>query len=332
MKDKDNKIIIYSAPDKGVEIEVKVNDDTIWLSTEEIAKLFGVNRPAITKHLSNIYKSGELNERGTCSILEHMGGEKGQERLYKTKFYNLDAIISVGYRVNSKKATQFRVWATSTLRKYLLDGYIIDRIKIADQEKKLFEIQQMVAMIKEKSQQRELAGHESELLDIINEYTRSLVILNKFDENKLKIGKVSRYIRFELTEEEYGVVLKKIVKIIKQEQNVSTLFGQEVGNKIKGILGSINQTFDGKELYNSIEEKAAHLLYFIIKDHPYGDGNKRIGSMLFLYFLQRNGYLYGQNGQVKINNNTIVALALLVAVSDPAEKDSIIALIVNLIH
>jgi len=332
MKNEPNKMIIYSAPDKGVEIEVKVEDDTVWLSAEEIAELFGVNRPAITKHLSNIYKSGELQEKSTCSILEHVGGEKGKERAYRTKIYNLDAIISIGYRVNSKKATHFRVWATNTLRDYLVNGYAINQSRLLEQERKLLEIQQTVALIKEKSQRRELMGHESELLDIINEYTKSLVILNKFDQNKLKIGKVNRYIKFELNEEEYKVVLGQIVTIIKQEQSVGSLFGKEAGNKIKGILGSINQTFDGKELYNSVEEKAAHLLYFIIKDHPYGDGNKRIGSMLFLYFLQRNGYLYGRNGELKINDNTIVALALLIAVSEPKEKENVIKLLVNLIR
>lgn len=332
MKDQNNKIIIYSAPDKGVEIEVKVDDDTIWLSVEEIAKLFGVNRPAITKHLSNIYKSDELNERGTCSILEHMGGEKGQERVYQTKFYNLDAIISVGYRVSSKKATQFRVWATTTLRRFLVDGYTINQKRLAEQEQKLLEIQKTVALIQEKSQHEELTGHEKELLDIISDYTRSLVLLDSFDRNQLTIGKVHKYIKYQLTYEEQQEIVLSIQKNYGGKTGISELFGQEREEKMKGIIGSISQTFDGRELYDNIEEKAAHLLYFTIKDHPFADGNKRIGSLLFIYFLRRNSYLYKKSGEVKINDNAMVALALLIAVSEPREKDKIIKLIVNLIR
>lgn len=330
MKDKTNKIEIYSAPDGRVEIKAKVINDSVWLSQEEISKLFGVTRQSVTRHLNNIYKTEELSEKSTCSFFEHIG-EMRENRVYQTKLYNLDAIISVGYRVNSKKATQFRVWATTTLRRFLVDGYVINQKRLAEQEQKLLDIQKTVALIKEKSEARELAGHEHELLEIISEYTKSLVLLSRYDEGTLKVGKVNRYIRFQLNEDEYVEAKAKIVELVSREQQTGELFGRELGNKIKGIVGSINQTFDGKELYSSIEEKAAHLLYFIIKDHPYSDGNKRIGSMLFLYFLRRNGCLYKSSGEVKINDNTIVALALLIAVSDPAEKDSIINLIVNII-
>lgn len=328
MTKKEDKIIIYSSPDRGVVIEAKLENDSIWLNQNQIAEIFGVNRQAITRHLLNIFRTDELKEKSVCSILEHTGSDG---KTYQTKFYSLDAIISVGYRVNSKKATQFRVWATTTLRKYLIDGYAINQKRLAEQEKKLTEIQKTVALIRAKSDERELIGYEHELLELINEYTKSLVLLNKFDENTLKIGRVNRYIKYRLDEDEYAEAKKEIVELVAKEQKVGDLFGQEIGNKIKGIVGSINQTYDGKELYGSIEEKAAHLLYFVIKDHPYNDGNKRIGSMLFLYFLQRNGHLFRENGEAKINDNAMVALALLIAVSSPAEKDNLIKLIVNLI-
>ncbi|OQB06140.1 MAG: Fic/DOC family protein [bacterium ADurb.Bin212] len=329
MNKKDEKMIIYSAPDKGVEIKIKLDHDTIWLTKKQIAELFNVDRTVVSRHINNIYKSEELERKSTCAKIAHVLDKR--DRSYESEIYNLDAIISVGYRVNSKKATQFRVWATTTLRKYLIDGYAINQKRLAEQEKKLTEIQKTVALIRAKSDERELVGYEHELLELINEYTKSLVLLNQYDEGALKIGKVNRYVKFQLTEDEYLEAKRKIVELVSKGKRAGELFGREQGNKIKGIIGSINQTFDGKELYDSIEEKAAHLLYFIIKDHPYSDGNKRIGSMLFLYFLRRNGCLYKTNGGVKINDNTIIALALLVAVSDPAEKDSIINLIINII-
>ncbi len=330
MNDTSNKIIIYSAPDGGVEIKTEIKNDTIWLTQEEIARLFGVKRPSVTRHLNGIYKNEELSEKSTCSFFEHVGKQR-EKRTYRTKFYNLDAIISVGYRVNSKKATQFRVWATTTLRKYLVDGYVINQNRIAEQEQKLLEIQRTVELIREKSKTRELIGHEKELLDIISEYTKSLVLLNKFDANNLQIGKVNRYIRYELTYDDQQEIVESIRENYGGKDGFSQLFGQEREDKIKGILGSISQTFEGKELYESIEEKAAHLLYFTIKDHPYMDGNKRIGSILFIYFLRVNGHLTKKNGEPKINDNAMVALALLIAVSNPVEKENIIKLIINLI-
>lgn len=330
MKDKENKIVIYSSPDKGVEIKTEVRDDTIWLTKKQIAELFSVDRSVITRHISNIYKSQELERKSTCAKIAHVVEKR--DRTYESEFYNLDAIISVGYRVNSKKATQFRVWATTTLRKYLVDGYAINQKRVADQQKKLLDIQRTVELIREKSKFRELEGHERDLLDIVGEYTKSLVVLSDYDENKLSLGKVNRYIKYRLDDAEYQTVSEQIIAEMRKKYRLGDLFGQSRGDKIKGIIGAISQTFDGRELYQSIEEKAAHLLYFIIKDHPYADGNKRIGSMLFLYFLRRNSYLLKKTGETKINDNAMVALALLVAVSNPADKEGIIKLIINLIR
>lgn len=325
-----NEIKIYSFGKNNIQLEVKIKDETIWLSQEQIAGLFAVNRQAITKHLNNIFSDEELKENSVCSILEHTAKDG---KKYKVKFYNLDAIISVGYRVNSKKATQFRIWATNTLKKYLVDGYAVNEKRLLEQSKrKLQEIQDIVLMIKEKSSYEELTGHEKELLDIISEYAKSWKIFDSYDKDKLKIGKVNKYLKFELSYENYAGLIGKIQSELKKKQKVAGMFGVEIGDKIKGILGSINQTFDGKDLYSSIEEKAAHLLYFVIKDHPFADGNKRIGSMLFLYYLQKNNFLYRERGERKINDNAIVALALLIAASSPREKDNLVKLVINLIQ
>lgn len=329
MKETDNKIIIYSSPDKGVTIQTEIKDDTIWLTKKQIAELFSVDRSAISRHINNIYKSQELEQKSTCAKIAHI--LKKRERSYESETYNLDAIISVGYRVNSKKATQFRVWATTTLRKYLIDGYAINQKRIAEQERKLLDIQRTVELIRQKSKFHELEGHERDLLDIVSEYTKSLVLLHKYDESSLTLGRVNRYLKYRFDEAEYEQISQSVIASVRKKYKLGDLFGAERGDTIKGIVGAISQTFDGKELYASIEEKAAHLLYFVIKDHPYADGNKRIGSMLFLYFLRRNSFLLKLSGEPKINDNAMVALALLIAVSNPAEKDNIIMLICNLI-
>ena len=320
-----NKIVIYSSPDREVEIQTEMHDDSIWMRQDQIAQLFGADRTVITRHLNNIFREGELDQKSNVQKMHIANSDR------PVKFYNLDAIISVGYRVNSKKATQFRVWATTTLRKYLVDGYSINQKRVAEQERKLLDIQRTVELIREKSKFRELEGHEKDLLDIVSEYTKSLVLLNKFDEETLTLGKVNRYLKYSFDADEYGNASRQIIKAMRKNYRLGELFGAERGDVIKGIIGAISQTFDGRELYESIEEKAAHLLYFVIKDHPYADGNKRIGSMLFIYFLRRNNHLLKRSGEPKINDNAMVALALLIAVSNPAEKENIIKLVVNLI-
>ena len=320
-----NKIVIYSSPDREVEIQTEMHDDSIWMRQDQIAQLFGADRTVITRHLNNIFREGELDQKSNVQKMHIANSDR------PVKFYNLDAIISVGYRVNSKKATQFRVWATTTLRKYLVDGYSINQKRVAEQERKLLDIQRTVELIREKSKFRELEGHEKDLLDIVSEYTKSLVLLNKFDEETLTLGKVNRYLKYRFDADEYGNASRQIIKAMRKNYRLGELFGAERGDVIKGIIGAISQTFDGRELYESIEEKAAHLLYFVIKDHPYADGNKRIGSMLFIYFLRRNNHLLKRSGEPKINDNAMVALALLIAVSNPAEKENIIKLVVNLI-
>src|SRR3990172_2918267 len=315
MKDKEFKkgdVFIYKST-QGPEIQVKLEKDTVWLDAHLISRLFGVNRPAVVKHINNIYKTKELDKISTCSILEQVAADG---KIRKMNLYNLDMIISVGYRVNSKQATQFRIWATNVLKNYLLKGYALN-------QKQLLEA-------KEKSKHELLTGQEHEILNLLAKYSKTLTLLEQYEKEKLVLAEKGRA-KFVLDYEQAQIIIKEVKKELIAKKEASDLFGLESGDRFKGILSAIYQTFDGKELYPSLEEKAAHLLYFIIKDHPFTDGNKRIGSFLFIYFLDKNNYLYKDSGEKKINDNALTALALLMAVSDPKEKDKLIKSITNLL-
>jgi prophage maintenance system killer protein len=322
----ENKIIIYSSG--KVNVKIKLDDETIWMTQKQIAELFNVNIPAVNKHLGNIFGSKELDEKSVVSKMEITAADG---KMYNTSVYNLDAVISVGYRVNSKKATQFRIWATNTLKRHLVDGYTVNEKRLIEQKERFQEIRETILMIGEKAKFEELSGHEKDLLDVIAEYAKTWELLNKFDKDKLGIGKVHKYTKFDLSYENYQSIIGQVRKNASKIEKGNTLLGVENGEKMKGIVGAISQTFGGEELYPSIEEKAAHILYFTIKDHPFVDGNKRIASLLFVYYLEKNNHLY-RGEEKKLNDNAIVALALLVATSNPREKDNIVKLIINLIN
>jgi death-on-curing family protein len=329
---KKGEIIIYKSED-GPKLEVRLEEETVWLTQKQIAMLFDTQRPAITKHLNNIFKSGELDEEVVCSILEHTtqhGAIKGKTQTQKVKFYNLDAIISVGYRVNSKRATQFRIWATKTLKEHLIKGYTLNEQRLLQTQNTLKDLQETIALFHEKARHELLAGQEQEILSLLSNYAKTLTLLEQYDKEKLALKKGGKE-KFILQWEEAKEVIKNIKQELITKKEASELFGQENNEKFKGILGNIYQTFGGKELYPSLEEKAAHLLYFIIKDHPFIDGNKRIASFLFIYFLDKNDYLYRPSGEKKINDNALTTLALLIALSNPDEKDKFIKLITNLL-
>ncbi len=324
---KRGEIVIYQTPDKKVKIDVSLENETIWLTQAQIALLFGVNRPAVTKHLKNILKEKELDEKSVCSILEHTA-QDGKK--YKTQFYNLDAIISVGYRVNSKRATQFRIWATNTLKNYLVKGYAINEKRLLEAQNKFKELQTAIDFLKKKSGNELMVGQEQEILNLLADYSKTLTLLEQYDTEKIPLAKQGKG-KFVLDYSVAEKIIAGVKKELAEKKEASELFGQDNGEKLKGIVGNIYQTFDKKELYPSIEEKAAHLLYFIIKDHPFVDGNKRIASFLFIYFLDKNNYLYKESGEKKINDNALVALALLIAVSDMSEKEKLIKIITNLL-
>lgn len=324
---KKGEIIIYKTSKNEVGLSVHFIDETVWLTQNQIALLFGTQRPAITKHLNNIFKSRELSKNAVCSKMEHTAFDG---KIYKTQFYNLDAIISIGYKVNSKRATQFRVWATKTLRDHLLKGYTINEKRLLEAKEKFQELQTAISFLQEKSKKELLSGQEGEIFNLLSNYAKTLTILEQYDKGKLadKKGGVSKFVL------KYNDCLKIISELKKElliKKEAGDLFGQERGGSFEGIINGLYQSFGGKELYPSIEDKASHLLYFIIKDHPFSDGNKRSAAFLFVYFLDKNNFLFKNNGERKINDNALVALALLVAESDPKEKETMVKIIKNLI-
>lgn len=314
-------IEIYRTPN-GTDIQVKLDHETIWLDAHLIASLFEVNRPAIVKHIQNIYKSKELDQNSTCSILEQVAAD-GRKR--KMNLYNLDVIISVGYRVNSKQATRFRQWATQRLKDYLVQGYAIN-------QKRLDELGKMVHLIEQSGKSEALQLQEVKgLLEILSRYTKSFVLLNQFDSHSVQTGKLSENITYEITYDEAKAAIAELKKQLMAKNEATELFGNEKDESFKSSLQSIVQTFDGKYLYPSIEEQAAHLLYFVVKNHSFTDGNKRIGAFLFIWFLEKNKHRFKKSGELKINDNGLTAIALLVAQSKPEEKEIIIKLIISLI-
>ena len=323
------EIVIYRSPE-GPEVKVTFQDESVWLMQKEIAELFGTQRPAITKHLRNIYKSSELSEKSVCSILEHTAKDG---KIYKTQYYNLDAIIAVGYRVNSKRATNFRIWATKTLREYVTRGFVLNEKRLKEaRTAKLKELESAVKLLQGAAESNRLRGYEGDLLKIITDYTSTWLLLNKYDQGQLEIENVTTKLASPLAYDEAMKAVASFGKRLIVQKQAGEIFGKEYEGKFKAILGSINQAFGGQDLYRSVEEKAAHLLYLTIKDHPFVDGNKRIGSLMFLLFLIENRYLFNRKGERKITDNTLAALSLLVAESRPEQKDVMIKLIVNLIN
>src|SRR5688572_13701365 len=329
MDNKKGEILFYKTEDGKSRLDVRLEDETIWLNQKQIAELFGTQRPGITKHLSNIFKTKELAEKTVSSILEHTAKDG---KIYKTKFYNLDAVISIGYKVNSKRATQFRIWATQTLKDHLIKGYTINEKRLQEQQEKWKELQQTVEFLKRTVGKKELNNKETQgLLEIISQYTRSFVLLSKFDNESLEVTSSEKKLTYEIKYKEAVTAIEELKKNLLGINEASDLFGRQRDEGFKSLLLSVVQTFGGEYLYPTIEEQAAHLLYFVIKNHPFADGNKRIGAFLFIWFLQRNKHLLRKNNDSKINDNALVALALLVAQSDPSTKDLMVKLIMNLI-
>jgi death-on-curing family protein len=318
-----NEVIIYKTPDKQTQIEVKFEGDTVWLSQQQLATLFKQTKQNISLHINNCFKEKELHKSLVVkeSLTTAADGKK-----YKVKYYNLDVIISVGYRVKSTRGTQFRQWATQKLREHFVQGYTVNQMRLK-------QLQQTIQLIEKGGKAETLSLTEAKgLLEIIANYTQSFVLLNQFDSQKLTTEKLNENITYEI---QYDEAIKAIAELKKQliaRKEASELFGNQKDDSFAGILGSIVQTFGGEYLYKSIEEQAAHLLYFVIKNHPFSDGNKRIGAFLFIWFLEKNRHRFKKSGELKINDNGLVALALLVAQSDPADKELMIALIINLIN
>lgn len=324
-----SEIQIFTTKDGKTEIEVQLDNETVWLNQYQLESLFETDRTSVNRHISNIYKTEELEEKSTCAKIAQVQKEGDREIKRKIKYYNLDVIIAVGYRVNSKRGTEFRIWANKILKDFLIKGFSINEKRLSKQNEQLQELKESVKILGNIVNQNELSSGESiGLLKIISDYSFALDILDQYDYQTLKIEETSGQEKYQLT---YDEAIKQI-RLVKQKYGNSELFGREKDNSFKSSVSTIYQTFDGKDLYPSIEEKAANLLYLVTKNHSFSDGNKRIAAFLFLYFLERNGILYHENGEKRIADNALVALTLMIAVSKTEEKDTITKIIVNLIN
>ena len=318
-----NQIEIYQTKDNQTEIQVRLDNETVWLSQKQMAMLFDCSTDNISLHLKNIFKTKELNPD---SVTEEFSVTATDGKKYKTKHYDLDTIISLGYRINSQRATQFRQWATQRLKDYLVKGYTIN-------QKRLDELGKMVQLIERSGNKENLQITEAKgLLEILSNYTTSFVLLNQYDSHSLLTEKLNENITYEIKYEEADEAITELKKQLIAKKEATQLFGNQKDDSFKGLLGNIVQTFGGEYLYKSIEEQPAHLLYLVIKNHPFSDGNKRIGAFMFIWFLEKNKHRFKKDGEVKINDNGLVALALLVAQSDPNDKELMIELIINLIN
>ena len=324
-----SEIQIFTSKDGKTEIEVKLEDQTVWLNQYQLESLFETERTSLNRHISNIYKSKELDELSTCAKITQVQKEGNREIIRKIKFYNLDVIIAVGYRVNSKRGTEFRIWANKILKDYLIQGFSLNEKRLIKENELLKDLQKSILLVGNVLNRKELSGEESVgLLKIISDYSYALDILDQYDYQSLKIQETSGKEIFHLS---YDEAVKQI-QIVKKKHGNSELFGREKDESFKSSIATIYQTFDGIDLYPSIEEKAANLLYFVTKNHSFTDGNKRIAALLFLYFMEKNRILYDNSGQKRIADNALVALTLMIAVSKPDEKDTIVKIIVNLIN
>lgn len=318
-----SSIEIYTAPDNSIQLQVKLEQETVWITQEQMTLLFQRDKSTISRHLKNIFVSGELDEN---SVVAFFATTASDGKIYNVLHYNLDAIISVGYRVNSKRGIQFRQWANRVLKEYLIKGYAV---RTNMQLQQYQELKQLVSVLQQTIQNEALTTNEArDLVNVVTDYTYALDTLDNYDYQRLAISDTEGTERFHATYEN----AMEAIHSLKEKFGESWLFGNEKDDSFKSSIGQIYQTFDGQELYPSVEEKAAMLLYLVTKNHSFSDGNKRIAATLFLWFMDRNGILYTQEGNKRIADNTLVALTLMIAESRTEEKDVMVKVVVNLIN
>ena len=326
----DNSIVIYQTDDGRTQIDVRLDKETVWLSQAQMAELFMKDRTVIGRHISNIFKEGELERNEVCAKFAHTtrhGAIEGKSQRQELVLYNLDVIISVGYRVKSKRGTAFRIWARNVLKEYLIKGYAInDRIR----REQVGELRQLVGVLGRTILGQPLLSTDDgqALFDVVADYAKALDTLDDYDYQRLNIGKTTLEEKFHAT---YKNAMQAI-EALRKKFGGNTLFGNEKDDSFKSSIGQIYQTFDGEELYPSVEEKAAMLLYLVTKNHSFSDGNKRIAATLFLWFLNNNGVLYRADGSKRLSDNTLVALTLMIAESRTEEKDVMVKVVVNLMN
>jgi prophage maintenance system killer protein len=326
------EVVLYQSPDGEVRLDVRLEHESIWLTQKQMAELFGTSTDNVGRHVKNVYAEGELAEEATTEDSSVVQIEGSRRVRRSVRHYNLDAVISVGYRVNSARGTQFRIWATRMLREHLLAGYTLNEKRL--REKGIGEIEQAVSLLARTLTHNELVtGEGAAVLDVVQQYTRAWRLLLEYDEDRLPEAPPRPQTEaFRLTLLAARDLIVDLRAALIERGQATSLFGQERSNQLAAILGGIEQTFGGQPLYPSTQVRAAHLLYFIIKDHPFADGNKRIGALLFLEYLARNRLLARADGSQRLADNAMVALALLVAESEPAQKDLMVRLIVNLLE
>ena len=323
----ENKIIIYQTEDGQTQIDVRLENETVWLTQAQMAELFETDRTSIVRHINNIYRVEELDREATCAKIAQVQTEGKRQVTRTVPYFNLDMIISVGYRVNSKRGIKFRQWANNVLKQYLVKGYAVnERIR----KEQIGELRQLVGMLGRTIQSQPLLSNDetNALFEVVTDYTYALDTLDNYDYERLTIDKTTKQEPFHATYEN----AMEAINGLRTKFGGSSLFGNEKDGSFKSSIGQIYQTFGGKELYPSVEEKAAMLLYLVTKNHSFSDGNKRIAATLFLWFLNNNGILYRKDGTKRLADNTLVALTLMIAESKTEEKDVMVKVVVNLIN
>jgi len=316
------QVILYKANDGFISLDVKLQGETVWLSLNQMASLFERDKSVISRHLRNVYETGELDRVSTVASFATVQNEGGRRIERQIEYFNLDAILSVGYRVNSKRGTQFRIWATGVLREHLVHGYTVN-------ERRLKVLNQAIRLIADVADRRVLSGDEAvALLRVVADYSFALDLLDAYDHQSVASPRCTPGPVAGISVEE----ARQTVERLREHYGAGSLFGLERDGGLSGALHAVLQTFEGQDLYPGLEEKAAHLLYFLVKDHPFIDGNKRIAAALFLWFMQKNAALYQPDGTKRIADNALVAMTLLIAESRPEEKDLLTRVLVHLIH
>ena len=316
-----DKIVIYRTADGQTSIDVKLEDETVWLSANQMANLFDRDEKTIRKHINNVFSEGELEKENNTHFLRVDGVKQ------PVAFYSLDVIISVGYRVKSQRGIQFRIWANKVLKEYLVKGYVVNKVLT---EQRYTELKQLVMVLGRTVKAQEALTSEDalNLVEVVSDYTYALDTLDKYDYQQLAVEQTTNEVKFHATYE--GAM--QAIEELKEKFGGSQWFAHEKDDSFKSSIGQIYQTFGGQDLYPSVEEKAAMLLYLVTKNHSFSDGNKRIAATLFLWFMAGNGILYNSDGSKRIADNTLVALTLMIAESRTEEKDIMVKVVVNLIN
>jgi len=320
-KIENDKLVLYKSKDGSIKLEATLEQETIWLSLNQLANLFERDKSVISRHLKNIYNTKELSKKATVANFATVQKEGDRTVERNVEYFNLDSIISVGYRVNSKRGTEFRIWATKILRDHLVKGY-------TKNSKRLAELKKTLKLASEITHRKNLSGEEATaILRTITDYAYALELLDDYDHQRVKKYKTTKKKAKAIKYDEALSIIEKMRKA-----TASDIFGAEKDESLHSSLNAIMQSFDDKDLYPSLEEKAANLLYFLVKNHSFVDGNKRIAAVIFLQFIEKNNLLYRDDGSQRIANNALVAITLMIAESKPEEKEVITTMLTNLIN